>query len=86
MPETDIFMWNLQVKKLFFFFFLHHVREDQTKHIYGSDRLISLPPLHLTFPVILIFCSLSPPDPTDQNLTPLGRTILLGNILINTIN
>lgn len=69
-----------QLKTLFFFFFfLHHVGEGQTKHVYGPDGRTNLQPLHLTLPVILILYSLPTPSPTNQNLTPIGRTFLLGS-------
>lgn len=79
MSKTDMFMWNLPVKNTFFFFFLHHVGEGQTKHVYGPDGRTNLQPLHLTLPVILILYSLPTPSPTNQNLTPIGRTFLLGS-------
>lgn len=78
MSKTDMFMWNLPVKNTFFFF-LHHVGEGQTKHVYGPDGCTNLQPLHLTLPVILIVYSLPTPSPTNQNLTPIGRTFLLGS-------
>lgn len=68
------------VKSTSLFFFLNHVGEGQTKHRYGPDWLTSLQHLHLPLPVILIFCSLLSPDPTDQTLILIGRTFLLGII------
>lgn len=66
MPKTDMFMWNLPVKT---FFFLPHVREGQTKPVYGPGGLTSLQPLHLTLPVIIILYSWpSYPQPYPSKL------------------
>lgn len=47
-----------EISQLKTLFFLHHVGEGQTKHVYGPDGHTSLQPLHLTLPVILILYSL----------------------------
>lgn len=62
------------------------VREGQTKHVYGPDWLTSLQPLHLTLPVILVFCSLPPLWPYQSKLDSYRKDFSVTEYLVNPMN